>query len=366
MAKRLVSGSDTALSHQGHPQQQQPYVDNTDPQAHSEQPLSPFIAGHPQAGAIDTLTGKLQGAAALGPHPSQIADSAAKVGPGSLNIEGLEPQRTNFPLQNEVAEAAAAAADQCGGISPGSAQHPSSSTSSQPQVVHRSHSSVPPSFPRPAPPAAFDQTDADDTRRSSSCSSASSAIQRSSASSDQALAVNSLLSSSSAQAHNAGPPPSSSSHQAEAAHQSGPSSSAQEPCHSWHPSSPACQTPGAASLDSTPTEKHTPLQPCDAGYKYSSSIRLAEAGSQALPSSSGQKQLVRQTSAAEPSAGWQHYAHASVDNEESKSQDPRNAAQAEEDESGLRGWVAEVQHHEQRLTQKVKQCLWAACAKHSY
>lgn len=365
MAKHLVSESDTAHSHQGHPQQQQPYVDNTDAQAHSEQPLSPFIAGHPQAGAIDTLTDKLQGAAALGPHPSQIADSTAKEGQGSQNLEGVEPQSTTFSVQNDVAKAASAAADQYGGISAGSAGHSSSPTPSQPQELHHSQSSVSPSFPNPTLPASFDQIDADDTKRPPSCSNASSVDQRSSASLDQALVCSSMLSSSANQAHSVGPPPPPSSTQAEAAHQSGPSSSAQEPCHSRHPSSPSRQSQGAASLESTLTEKHAPLQPCDAGYKYSSSIRLAEAGSQALPSSSGQTQLVRQTSAAEASAGWQHYAHARVDNEGTNAQDDRNAVQAEEEERGLRGWVAEVQHHEHNLSQKVRHRLWAASAKHS-
>ena len=282
MAKHLVSESDTALSHQGHPQQQQPYVDNTDPQAQSEQPLSPFIAGHPQAGAIDILTDKLQGAAALDPHPSQHADSTAKEGQGSQKLEGVEPQNTTFSVQNDVAEAAAAAADQCGGISAGSAQYPSSSTS-----------------------------------------------------------------------------------QAEAADQSEPSSSAQEPCHSRHPSSPPRQAQGAVSLDSSPTNNHTPLQTSDAGQKYSWSICPAQAGSQASPSSSGQATLVRQTSAAEPSAGWQHYAQASTANEGGDIHDARNAVQAEGEESGLRGWVAEVQHHEQKLTQKVRQSLWNARVMHS-
>lgn len=103
---------------QEHPQQHQhPHGDATQGHPQPQRPVEPFTVGHPQATGIDELTTKLQEDAALCPDSRSNfkagLDTSQDIGANPSQImEGISSERPTHSVQDHVATAAAAVADQ--------------------------------------------------------------------------------------------------------------------------------------------------------------------------------------------------------------------------------------------------------------
>ncbi len=325
----------------------------------SGQSLAPFTAGHPQASGIDTLTDELLGDTGPGPPAGARTHSTPILHQGLSNPSPIVPraaaERTNCSVKDDTATAADAAAYQHADVAePPSLQSASSllSQGQPPDPPSSSSFSALQSSGQPSSALPADQTEHRSLRPASSSSllgheqntgQSSPSSGRNTAgsqevpvSSPKASSASQHTSSSAHVSHTSQHPSfSSSSHQAQAA---GHSSSASD----------AGQQPSSSSG-----------QAQEAGHSPAASVDHTQAAGLDHTSSSSYTPPVRHQSLAEPSTGWQHYRESGSGNRGTDIDNARDAA-GDEDEggAGLKGWVEEVQQHEEQLTQKV--CCHAA------
>ncbi len=298
-------------------------VSMTEGHFQSGQSLAPFTAGHPQASGIDTLTDKLLGDAGPGPPAGPHALS----NPSPIRHEAA-PERTNCSVQDDTATAAAAAADQHADVAEFPSEQAASSLmperQSADQTSYSSFSALQSSYQTPSALPAH----------------------QTSPSSEHITAGSEELPVSSAQASSG----TSASQQ--------PSSSGHVSPTSQHPYSSSHQLPAASHSSSASDAGQDPSsssgQAQEAGHSPAASVSHAQAASMKHTSSSSFTPPDRHQPPAEPSTGWQHYRESGSGNRGTDTHSARNAS-GDEDEggAGLKGWVEEVQQHEEQLTQKV-------------
>ncbi len=322
------------------------------------QSLAPFTAGHPQASGIDTLTDKLLGDARPGPPAGARTHSTPILHQGLSNPSPImpraAPERTNCSVKEDTATAAAAAADQHADVAePPSVQSASSLLSQrQPaELTSYSFSALQSSGQTPSALPA-DQTEHRSLRPASSSSllGHEQNTGQSSPSSGRNTAGSQELPASSPKASSASQHTSSSAHVSHTSqHPSSSSSSHQAPA-AGHSSS---------ASDAGQQPSYSSGQAQEAGHSPAASVHHTQAADLEHTSSSSYTPPVRHQSLAEPSTGWQHYRESSSGNRGTETHNARDAA-GDEDEggAGLKGWVEEVQQHEEQLTQKV--CCHAA------
>lgn len=324
-------------------------VSMTEGEFQSGQSLAPYTAGHPQASGIDTLTDKLLGNAGPGPPAGARTHSTPILHQGmskpSPVVAGAAPERTSCSVQDDIATAAASAADQHADV----ADPP----------PERSASSL---LPQRQPP---DHTSSSFTTLQSSGQTPSGLPADQTANRHLQPA-----SSSVAHEHEAGQPFPSSDHIATGSQElpvssAGASSASQNPpsshdvCHaSQHCSTSSHQAEAAShsssALDVSQHPSSASEQTQEAGPSTAASVPHAQAAGLEHTPSSSYTPPIRHQSLAEPSTGWQHYKQSGRGSMGNERRDARDAA-GDDDEggAGLQGWVEEVQQHEEQLTQKV-------------
>ncbi len=336
----------SALSVQGGP----PVSDSmTEGHFQSGQSLAPFTAGHPQASGIDTLTNKLLGDAGQGPPAGARTHSTPILHQGLSNpspiVAEAAPERTNRSVQDDTATAAAAAADQHANVAEPPPEHSASSLLSHSQSLDVTSSpfSALQSSGQTFSALPADQTENICLRLASSSLGHEQNPGQSSPSSDHITAGSQELPVSSAQASSASQHPSSSGHVPHAS---------QHPSSSLHQAQAASQSSSASDASQHPSSSSGQAQ--EAGHSPAASVHHAQAAGLEHASSSSFTPPVGHQSLAEPSTGWQHYRQSNRGNRGTKTHNARDAA-GDEDEggAGLKGWVEEVQQHEEQLTQKV-------------
>lgn len=311
----------------------------------SGQSLAPFIAGHPQASGIDTLTDKLLGDAGQGPPAGARTHSTPILHQGLSNpsptVPGAEPERSNCSVQDDTATAAAAAADQHADVAEPPPEQSASSLLPQRQLPDATSSSsvsaLQSSGQTPSGLSA-DQMENLYLEPPSSSLGYEHYPGQSSPSSDHNTPGGQDLPVSAAQASSA------SQH---------PSSSARVPHTSQHPSSSlyqaltGSQSSSASDAGLRPSSSSGHAQ--EAGHSPAASVPHAHSAGLEHTSSSSYTPPDRHQALAEPPTGWQHYRRSTG----TDTQCARVAA-GDEDEgrAGLQGWVDEVQQHEEQLTQK--------------
>ncbi len=314
----------------------------------SSQSLAPFTAGHPQASGIDTLTDKLLGDAGQGPPAGARTHSTPILHQGSSNpspiMPGAASERTNCSVQDDTATAAAAAADQHADMAEPPSEHSASSLVTQRQPPDPpSSSALESSGPTPS------ALPADQTEHRHLMPASSSFLghehrpSHSSPSSDHITAGSQGLPVSSAKASSAIQHPSSSLHLSHTSQHSSSSS---------HQLLAASRSSSASDAGQHPSSSSGQAQ--EAGHSPNASVPHAQAAGLQHTSSSSYTPPDRHHSLAEPSRGWQHYRESGSGNRDTDTHNARDAA-GDEDEggAGLKGWVEEVQQHEEQLTQKV-------------
>ena len=313
----------------------------------SGQSLAPFIAGHPQASCIDTLTDKLLGDAGQGPPAGARTHSTPILHQGLSNpspiVPGAETERTNCCVQDHTATAAAAAADQHADVAELPPEQSASSLLLQRQSSDStSCSSFSASQSSGQTPSALsaDQTGNLFLRPPSSSLGHEHYPGQSSPSSDHNTAGSQGLPVCSAQASSVTQHPSSSAYV---------SHTSQHPSSATHQALTGSHSSSASDAGLHPFSSSGQAQ--EAGHSPAASVPHAQSAGLEHTSTSSYTPPDRHQALAEPSTGWQHYRR-------SRGTDTHSArvAAGDEDEgrAGLQGWVDEVQQHEEQLTQKVR------------